>query len=74
MERAWVYVALANEEELAAEDHLVVTDIRAGESHLNLGSGHSMSRPGGTWVLRSHFSGKIGRAVTGGSSFWDRCH
>ena len=59
---AWLYVALANEEELIAED-LLVTDIRVGK--LNPSSDHSWeSRPGGIWVLRSNFSGKIGQAVT----------
>jgi len=28
---AWLYVALANEEELVAEEDLLVTDIRVGE-------------------------------------------
>ncbi|KAK2805976.1 hypothetical protein FQN50_005991 [Emmonsiellopsis sp. PD_5] len=62
---AWVYVALANEEELAAED-LVVADIRVGEPPPpNPSPGHSWeSRPGGIWVLRSKFSGKIDQAVT----------
>jgi hypothetical protein len=56
---AWLYVALANEEELTAE-HLVVTGIRVGGSHPNPWE----SRPGGLWVLRSKFSGKIDQAVT----------
>lgn len=61
---AWLYVALANEEELAAED-LVVTDIRVGGPPPNPSSGHSWeSRPGGVWVLRSKFSGMIDQAVT----------
>ena len=61
-QRAWLYVALANEEELVAED-LLVTDIRVGEP--NPSSDHSWeSRPGGIWVLRSKFSGKIDHAVT----------
>lgn len=61
---AWLYVALANEEELVAED-LVVTDIRVGEPPPNPSSDHSWeSRPGGIWVLRSKFSGKIDQAVT----------
>ncbi|MCJ1430842.1 purple acid phosphatase [Xylographa pallens] len=60
----WVYVALANEEELAAEDLLVV-DIRVGESPPHPSPGHSWeSRSGGIWVLRSKFSGKINQAVT----------
>lgn len=63
---AWLYVALANEEELTAEDLLVIDiDIRVGEPPLNPSSGHSWeSRPGGIWVLRSNFSGKIDKAVT----------
>ncbi|KAJ3551336.1 hypothetical protein NPX13_g11387 [Xylaria arbuscula] len=62
---AWLYVALANEEELAAED-LLVMDIRVGEPPPNPSSGHLWeSRPGGIWVLRSKFSGKIDQAVTG---------
>jgi len=61
---AWLYVALANEEELAAED-LLVMDIRVGEPPPNPSSGHSWeSRPGGIWLLRSKFSGKIDQAVT----------
>jgi hypothetical protein len=61
---AWLYVALANEEELAAED-LLVMDIRVGEPPPNPSSVHSWeSRPGGIWVLRSKLSGKIDQAVT----------
>jgi len=61
---AWLYVALANEEELVAED-LLVMDIRVGEPPPNPSSDHSWeSRPGGIWVLRSKFSGKIDQAVT----------
>ncbi|KAK4232971.1 Metallo-dependent phosphatase [Achaetomium macrosporum] len=61
---AWLYVALANEEELAAED-LVVMDIRVGDPPPNPSSGHSWeSRPGGIWVLRNKFSGMIDQAVT----------
>ncbi|KAK7178614.1 phosphatase dcr2 [Paraphaeosphaeria sporulosa] len=61
---AWLYVALANEEELAAED-LVVVDIRVGELPPNTGPNCSWeSRPGGIWVLRSKFSKKIDEAVT----------
>ncbi|KAF2726849.1 Metallo-dependent phosphatase [Polyplosphaeria fusca] len=61
---AWLYVALANEEELTAED-LLVMDIKVGESPHNPSFDHSWeSRPGGIWVLRSKFSGEIDRAVT----------
>lgn len=61
---AWLYVALANEKELLAED-LLVTDIKVGEPPPNLCLDHSWeSRPGGIWVLRSKFSGKIEQAVT----------
>lgn len=60
---AWLYVALTNEEELAAEN-LIVTDIKVGEPP-SPSSGHSWeSRPAGIWVLRSKFSGKIDQAVT----------
>ncbi len=63
-QHAWLYVALANEEDFAAED-LLVTDIRVGERPLNPGLGHVWkSRPGGIWVLRRKFSGSIDRAVT----------
>jgi hypothetical protein len=62
---AWLYVALANEEELAAGEDLLVMDIRVGELPPNPSSGHSWeSRRGGIWVLRSKFSGKIDQAVT----------
>jgi len=61
---AWLYLALANEEELTPED-LLVMDIRVGEPSANPTSGRSWeSRPGGIWILRSKFSGKIGQAVT----------
>lgn len=57
-------MALAKEEELAAED-LVVVDIKIGELAPNPSSGHSWeSRPGGIWVLRSNFSGRIDHDVT----------
>lgn len=61
---AWLYVALANEEELR-DDDLLVMDIRVGEPPPNPGSGHSWeARPGGIWVMRSKFAGKIDQAVT----------
>ncbi|KAK8092716.1 Phosphatase DCR2 [Apiospora kogelbergensis] len=61
---AWLYVAVANKEELAAEDLLVV-DISVGDPPTNPGSGRSWeSRPGGIWVLRSSFSDIIDQAVT----------
>jgi len=61
---AWLYVALANEQELAAEDLLVV-DIRVGDPPPNPSSGRSWeSRPGGIWVLRNKFSGMVDQAVT----------
>ena len=63
-QNAWLYVALATEEELAAED-LLVMDIRVGKQPPNPSSDHSWeSRPCGIWVLRSKFSGKIDQAVT----------
>lgn len=61
---AWLYVALANEEKLTAED-LVVMNIRVGDPSLNPNLGHLWeSRPGGIWVLRNEFSGRIDQAVT----------
>jgi Calcineurin-like phosphoesterase len=61
---AWLYVALANEKELATEDLLVI-DIRVGEPPTNCSPDQSWeSRPGGIWVLRSKFSGNIDKAVT----------
>ena len=61
-QHAWLYVALANEEELIAED-LLIMDIRVGE--LKPSSDHSWeSRSDGIWVLRSKFSDKIDEAVT----------
>jgi hypothetical protein len=61
---AWLYVARAKEEELGAED-LVVTNIRVGEPPPNSGLDRSWeSRPGGIWVLRSNFCGKISQVVT----------
>jgi hypothetical protein len=57
---AWLYVALADEKELVAED-LVVTDIRISDSQ----PGNSWeSRDGGIWVLRTKFSGEVRQAVT----------
>jgi hypothetical protein len=59
--RAWLYVALEDEEELAAGD-LVVTDVRiSGESPP---SPSWEGRPGGIWVLKCEFSGKIVEAMT----------
>jgi hypothetical protein len=58
---AWLYVALANEEDLVAEDLLVV-DIRVGEPPHNTSSWDS--RPGGIWLQRRKFSGMIDQAVT----------
>lgn len=59
----WLYVALVDEEELAAED-LVVVDIRVGESNPSSGDSSWESRPGGIWVLRSKFAGKSDQVVT----------
>lgn len=62
---AWLYIALANEEDLGAEDLLVI-DIRVGEQPSDLTLGRSWeSRSSGIWVLRSKSSGKIDQAVTG---------
>ena len=57
-------MALANEEELVAEDLLVI-NIRVSDLPLNPNSGHYLqeSRPNGIWVLRSKFSGIIDQAV-----------
>ena len=64
-QRAWLYVALANEEELVVAEDLVVENISVGEQPPNPSSGHSWeSRPGRIWVLRSKFSGKIDEVVT----------
>ncbi|KIW40704.1 uncharacterized protein PV06_07881 [Exophiala oligosperma] len=61
---AWLYVALANEDDLTAED-LLVMDIAMGEAPPNPSSNRSWeSRPGGIWVLRSKFSGKVDDVVT----------
>ena len=61
-QRAWLYVTLTNEEKLVSEN-LLVMDIRVGKP--NPSSDNSWeSRPGGIWVLRSKFSGKIDQAVT----------
>ncbi|KAH7414537.1 Metallo-dependent phosphatase-like protein [Phaeosphaeria sp. MPI-PUGE-AT-0046c] len=61
---AWLYVKLRNEEDLTAED-LVVVDVRVGG--LPPPTGLKLlweSRPGGIWVLRSKFSNNIDEAVT----------
>lgn len=61
---AYLYVALANEKDLSAED-LLVTDVRAGEAPSETSLGRSWeSRAGGIWVLRENFTGDISRAVT----------
>ena len=60
---AWLYVALANEEDLVAED-LLVMDIRVGEPPPNPSSGDSWeNRPGGIWVQRRKLSGKIDEVI-----------
>lgn len=60
---AWLYIALANEEKLTADDLLVI-DIRVGKLPPSPSLGHSWeSRPGGIWLLRRKFSGEIGLAV-----------
>lgn len=62
---AYLYIALATEDELATKD-LVVVDIRVGEAPPAAASlGHLWeSRPGGIWLLRSKFSGKVDQVVT----------
>ncbi|KAF1912130.1 Metallo-dependent phosphatase-like protein [Ampelomyces quisqualis] len=61
---AWLYVVLANEEDLLAEDLLLV-DVRVQEPPPHDCSSNSWERRGGgIWVLRRKFSGKIDEAVT----------
>lgn len=62
---AWLYVALADEEELTAEDFLIV-DVRVGEppSELSLECSWE-SRPNGVWLLRRRFSYNADGALTG---------
>jgi len=63
-QRAWLYIKLANEEDLAAED-LVVTNIIVSELPPSSSSGYPWeSQPGGIWVLKSKFSSAINQAVT----------
>jgi len=59
---AWLYVALAEEEALRAED-LVVTGIRVGGPP-PFSPTPWKSRPGGIWVQTSKFSGKTDQVVT----------
>ncbi|EXM14512.1 hypothetical protein V3481_017075 [Fusarium oxysporum f. sp. vasinfectum] len=62
--KAWLYVALAHENTLKAED-LVVIDISVGAAPPDPGSrGPWEERPGGIWVLKGQFSGMIDQAVT----------
>ncbi|EHA58134.1 hypothetical protein MGG_16481 [Pyricularia oryzae 70-15] len=61
-QRAWVYIALANEQELAAKD-LLVMDIIVGDPPQNSKSSWER-RPGGIWVRRGEFNGKIDDFVT----------
>ncbi|TLS20810.1 uncharacterized protein PpBr36_10990 [Pyricularia pennisetigena] len=61
-QRAWVYIALANEQELAAKD-LMVMDITVGDPPQNSESSWER-RPGGIWVRRGEFNGKIDDFVT----------
>jgi len=61
---AWLYVALSDEEDVGPED-LLVTDIRVGKLPPDPSLGRLWEgRPGGIWVLRKEFSGKIDGAVT----------
>ncbi|KAF2425363.1 Metallo-dependent phosphatase [Tothia fuscella] len=63
-DEAWLYVALATEEELAIGE-LVVTDIRVTKPSPHSGLGRSwVSRPGGIWVLQRAFSGNIEEVIT----------
>lgn len=61
---AWLYVALANEEEPSAED-LYVVDISVGKAFPGSSSSQWESRPGGIWVLRRKLSAKNHRPLTG---------
>ncbi|KAF4955045.1 hypothetical protein FSARC_11952 [Fusarium sarcochroum] len=61
---AYLYMARANERDLAAED-LVLTDIRIGGPPPNSSSNYSWeTRAAGIWVLRGIFGDTTGRAVT----------
>ncbi|KAI6550933.1 hypothetical protein MCOR03_009182, partial [Pyricularia oryzae] len=62
-QRAWVYIALANEQEFAAKD-LLVMDITVGDPPQNSESISWERRPGGIWVRRGEFNGKIDDFVT----------
>ncbi|KAK3313643.1 Metallo-dependent phosphatase-like protein [Apodospora peruviana] len=62
---AWLYVALANEENLAPDDMVVMGIKVGGLPPLNLNTGLPWEgRPGGIWVIRSKFCGMIKQAVT----------
>jgi hypothetical protein len=60
---AWLYVALANEDEFLAED-LFIADIRVGKAPPSSSSSQWESRPGGIWVLRRKFSEKKDQPLT----------
>jgi Calcineurin-like phosphoesterase len=61
---AWLYLALANDKELAADD-LVVTDVRIGEQPPDPTLDLTWeSRPGAIWVLRRKVSATIEQVVT----------
>jgi hypothetical protein len=63
-QRAWLYVAVANEKELATGD-LVVADIKVGNPAPNHSLKNSWEgRPGKIWVLRSKWPGMIEQTVT----------
>lgn len=62
---AWLYVAIADEAELVLEEDMLVVNICVRERPPDPGSDYSWeSRPGGIWVQRCKFSGKIDQAVT----------
>ncbi|PPJ61059.1 hypothetical protein CBER1_07392 [Cercospora berteroae] len=62
--RAWLYLELADEEELATDD-LLVADIVVAEKAPNSSSDHVWeSRPGGIWVRKAKFRGRIDQYVT----------
>ncbi|KFY46958.1 hypothetical protein V494_00251 [Pseudogymnoascus sp. VKM F-4513 (FW-928)] len=62
-EGAWLYVALANHEELRAAEGLVVVNISVGERPPTTSGSSWESRPCGIWMLRGKLSA-IDEAVT----------
>ena len=63
-QKAWLYLALEDEEGLAADDE-VVLDIRVGGQPLDPRPNDLWERRhGGIWILKSKFFGKIDQAIT----------